>query len=122
MVVQMLSSLRRQLLVRATLQAALPCLVAPHFPAATRETAPWGPRALSTQGSGGQEAQLASSQDKGKKTSQGGGTEKCAALPPRPEEPGPEDCCQSGCEFCVWTTYLEELKEWEEKKERLERK
>jgi len=32
---------------------------------------------------------------------------------PRPTEPAPEECCGNGCERCVWTTYWEELAEWE---------
>eukprot|EP00892_Ulva_mutabilis_P008732 jgi/Ulvmu1/6230/UM028_0088.1 len=31
----------------------------------------------------------------------------------KPEEPGPEDCCQAGCTRCVWEAYLEELQAWE---------
>ena len=31
----------------------------------------------------------------------------------KPTEPGPEDCCNSGCESCVWTIYLSELEVWE---------
>ncbi|GMH34460.1 hypothetical protein BSKO_02294 [Bryopsis sp. KO-2023] len=27
----------------------------------------------------------------------------------KPVEPGPEDCCQSGCARCVWEIYLEDL-------------
>mmetsp|Transcript_3047 Transcript_3047/g.10969 ORF Transcript_3047/g.10969 Transcript_3047/m.10969 type:complete len:136 (+) Transcript_3047:114-521(+) len=44
---------------------------------------------------------------------------KHGKLPPRPAEPEPEDCCQSGCTFCVWTTYLEALQEWEDAREAL---
>eukprot|EP00882_Tetradesmus_deserticola_P010462 GHRQ01011049.1.p1 GENE.GHRQ01011049.1~~GHRQ01011049.1.p1 ORF type:complete len:132 (+),score=41.92 GHRQ01011049.1:736-1131(+) len=29
-----------------------------------------------------------------------------------PTEPGPEDCCQSGCENCVWQVYNQELKRY----------
>ncbi|CAL5218663.1 g368 [Coccomyxa viridis] len=30
----------------------------------------------------------------------------------RPVEPGPEDCCQSGCLNCVWEVYRLELEEY----------
>lgn len=30
----------------------------------------------------------------------------------RPEEPGPEDCCQSGCSLCVWDMYKDNLHEY----------
>ena len=29
--------------------------------------------------------------------------------PPRPEAPLPTDCCESGCEICVYDYYDEEL-------------
>jgi len=29
-----------------------------------------------------------------------------------PAEPGPEDCCNSGCERCVWTQYHEAVAEF----------
>jgi len=29
-----------------------------------------------------------------------------------PAEPGPEDCCNSGCENCVWTQHYAALTEW----------
>jgi Oxidoreductase-like protein, N-terminal len=31
------------------------------------------------------------------------------APPTCPAEPGPEDCCQSGCAVCVWDIYREQL-------------
>jgi len=31
----------------------------------------------------------------------------------KPTEPGPEDCCQSGCLECVWDVYRRELLEYE---------
>jgi hypothetical protein len=30
-----------------------------------------------------------------------------------PKEPGPEDCCQSGCAECVWEVYYRERREYE---------
>lgn len=30
----------------------------------------------------------------------------------KPEEPGPEDCCQSGCSLCVWDMYRDNLHEY----------
>ncbi|WIA30140.1 hypothetical protein OEZ86_000233 [Tetradesmus obliquus] len=35
-----------------------------------------------------------------------------SAAPVCPTEPGPEDCCQSGCEHCVWEVYNQELKRY----------
>ncbi|KAL3160127.1 hypothetical protein ABBQ32_010901 [Trebouxia sp. C0010 RCD-2024] len=29
-----------------------------------------------------------------------------------PQEPGPEDCCQSGCSLCVWDMYRDNLHEY----------
>jgi hypothetical protein len=37
------------------------------------------------------------------------------ALPPRPEEPLPGECCGRGCEHCVYVYYEEALQRWEEK-------
>lgn len=33
--------------------------------------------------------------------------------PRPPEKPLPGDCCDSGCESCVFTVYAEELEEYE---------
>lgn len=35
-------------------------------------------------------------------------------LPPKPEPPNPQDCCESGCTRCVYTVYDEELQRWRE--------
>ena len=37
-----------------------------------------------------------------------------------PAEPGPEDCCQSGCVRCVWDVYDEQLEKYEDKKREVE--
>ncbi|KAL3158427.1 hypothetical protein ABBQ38_010661 [Trebouxia sp. C0009 RCD-2024] len=29
-----------------------------------------------------------------------------------PQEPGPEDCCQSGCSLCVWDMYRDNLHDY----------
>jgi hypothetical protein len=36
-------------------------------------------------------------------------------LPPRPQPPGEEDCCHSGCPVCVFDHYERELERWEER-------
>ncbi|KAJ1918091.1 hypothetical protein H4219_002812 [Mycoemilia scoparia] len=36
-------------------------------------------------------------------------------LPPPPQRPGPEDCCQNGCVPCIMDTYRETLEEYEAK-------
>ncbi len=33
--------------------------------------------------------------------------------PQAPEKPLPCDCCETGCEPCVYTVYTEELEEYE---------
>lgn len=33
----------------------------------------------------------------------------------RPVEPEQEDCCGGGCRHCVWDTYAEELRDWQER-------
>ena len=30
----------------------------------------------------------------------------------KPEPPAPNECCESGCEPCVWDTYREALAAW----------
>ncbi|KAJ2007941.1 hypothetical protein GGI04_001330 [Coemansia thaxteri] len=34
-------------------------------------------------------------------------------LPPKPEAPSNDDCCLSGCEFCVWDLYDEDMREYQ---------
>ncbi|KAJ1736420.1 hypothetical protein LPJ72_001431 [Coemansia sp. Benny D160-2] len=34
-------------------------------------------------------------------------------LPPKPEPPNNDDCCMSGCEFCVWDLYDEDMREYQ---------
>lgn len=43
-------------------------------------------------------------------------------LPPRPQEPLPEECCGRGCERCVYVYYEEALQRWEEKVAELKEK
>ncbi|KAJ1990548.1 hypothetical protein GGI25_001778 [Coemansia spiralis] len=33
-------------------------------------------------------------------------------LPPKPEPPSNDDCCLSGCEYCVWDLYDEDMREY----------
>ncbi|KAJ1964561.1 hypothetical protein GGI12_001337 [Dipsacomyces acuminosporus] len=35
-------------------------------------------------------------------------------LPPKPEPPDNDDCCLSGCEFCVWDLYDSDMREYQE--------
>ena len=32
----------------------------------------------------------------------------------KPTPPGDYDCCESGCEPCVWDTYNEKMAKWRE--------
>lgn len=36
-------------------------------------------------------------------------------LPPKPVEPDMSECCQRGCENCVFIYYEKALRRWEEK-------
>ncbi|KAJ1720068.1 hypothetical protein LPJ53_005253 [Coemansia erecta] len=38
-------------------------------------------------------------------------------LPPKPEPPDNDDCCLSGCEFCVWDLYDEDMREYRKQAE-----
>jgi hypothetical protein len=35
-----------------------------------------------------------------------------APIPEPPEEPLPENCCERGCDLCVFTVYYEALDAW----------
>lgn len=41
------------------------------------------------------------------------------SLPPKPEPPAPNECCESGCDPCVYDLYYEALREWEAEVARL---
>ncbi len=43
-------------------------------------------------------------------------------LPPRPQEPHPDECCGRNCERCVYIYYEEALQRWQEKITRLKAK
>lgn len=40
----------------------------------------------------------------------------------KPTPPGDYDCCESGCEPCVWDVYQSELAEWRSAETKLEEK
>lgn len=35
----------------------------------------------------------------------------------RPLPPGDSECCESGCDTCVWDIYNAELKQWQVRKD-----
>ncbi len=37
----------------------------------------------------------------------------------KPTPPADGECCESACEPCVWDTYYEELRLWQEEQKRL---
>jgi hypothetical protein len=41
-----------------------------------------------------------------------------AAIPDPPEEPLPADCCERGCDRCVFTVYYEAIDAWRREIER----
>lgn len=40
-------------------------------------------------------------------------------LPPKPQPPDPSECCNSGCEPCVFELYEDALERWEARVERI---
>jgi len=41
-----------------------------------------------------------------------GATRRNVTIPEPPEEPLPENCCERGCDRCVFTVYYEALDAW----------
>ena len=41
-----------------------------------------------------------------------------AVIPDPPEEPLPENCCERGCDHCVFTVYYEAIDVWRREIER----
>lgn len=39
----------------------------------------------------------------------------------KPIPPADGECCESGCEPCVWDTYYEELRLWQEKEKQAQK-
>ncbi|ORX68969.1 hypothetical protein DL89DRAFT_293452 [Linderina pennispora] len=35
-------------------------------------------------------------------------------LPPKPEPPEDDSCCLTGCEFCVWDLYDDDMREYQQ--------
>lgn len=35
-------------------------------------------------------------------------------LTEKPQPPAPNECCESGCDPCVWDIYRAELQKWEQ--------
>ncbi|QTR49063.1 oxidoreductase-like domain-containing protein [Candidatus Thiothrix anitrata] len=40
----------------------------------------------------------------------------------KPQPPAPNECCESGCDPCVWDIYRAALQQWEETQRQLENK
>ena len=38
----------------------------------------------------------------------------------KPLPPGDYECCESGCDRCVWDIYREDLQEWEQQQQQLQ--
>jgi hypothetical protein len=45
---------------------------------------------------------------------------KQSGLPPKPAEPDPSECCNRGCERCIYVYYEEAVQRWEETVARLQ--
>ncbi|MCK5921538.1 MAG: hypothetical protein KAG66_11400 [Methylococcales bacterium] len=45
---------------------------------------------------------------------------KQSEFPPKPVEPDPSECCNRGCERCVYVYYEEAVQRWKEKVARLQ--
>lgn len=45
-----------------------------------------------------------------------------AKLPKKPVKPDPSECCNRGCENCVYVYYEKALKRWQEKVEKIKAK
>ncbi len=43
-------------------------------------------------------------------------------IPPKPKKPDDSECCNRGCENCVFVYYERALKKWEKKVKRLKLK
>ncbi|MET4001146.1 hypothetical protein ABIE60_003169 [Marinobacterium sp. MBR-109] len=39
----------------------------------------------------------------------------------KPTPPADGECCENGCEPCVWDTYYEALRQWQEEQSRREK-
>ena len=48
--------------------------------------------------------------------------QKINKLPEKPVKPDPSECCNRGCENCVYIYYEKALKRWEEKVSKLKTK
>ena len=35
-----------------------------------------------------------------------------------PRPPAPNECCENGCDPCVWDIYYEDLRQWQEQQQK----
>ncbi len=42
-------------------------------------------------------------------------TQAASDLPPKPKEPDPYECCERGCDPCVYDYYAKSLARWEKR-------